>query len=922
MPDYELVGKGETKDIEASLTQVEQRLAELNQIQSKAQAGAKELAGGLGLTSKELSAAARAAGLTSSELKHLIKEEKITAEEAKKLAAAQQEADSKTKGLKESSADTARSLGDMAKAAAAFIAAKLVNEVKDAAVELYNIGAAAERAEFALNTLSTGRADEYIEAIQSASRNTVSEMDAMTIANKALQFGIVSNAEGMGHLTQVAVALGRVMGTDATKAFDDLTTAGARQSKLIADNLGIIIDMNRVSADAAALMRENTGLTEDQARAQAFLNQIIEAGSTPQMEAILANQDAAESAERLTANIEDLKKEMGSLTAEALNPLVERFTAGIDGLNRYFDAVDEAKRGTAASAASFEDYLDVLAQHGIVNAQLVKAYEKRAGSIENVDKLNNIDAATIRRLHTEYMELAQQADAASRAQEAQTASTQAEAAAARYSAYIHEDLTEALNAVAEANQTLDPAILSVVDALDRGAISVEEANAQLQALGATEEDVQAATAGLADAQREAEQAARAYQQALRDQQREHEALAGIVASTSEDIARTGAAAWANSEESGQAYLEFLRAAGVDLSLFPGKYDEIRLAAGLVTEEELKVEQGLRLLSEAMGKIDPTMGLHLFEEWSSGAISDIDELQARIDDLTKPVNATQAEHAMELAAQQADNAVTQMEKQAKAGQDAFDKARIAAEEDLAEVNQALGTVSETLDDVADAVDRSFGRMADGANDTSTAMGHISTAVAGIVGPLSALPAVAAAAFGSLSSTAVSAANAVGTIVNAVGAIATAATPAASAVSLIATATTAAATAFAGMASSADSAYDSIDAVRGSVAVLRSHWEWLLNHRTLNLVANYTQNGGPGSGDGGYIPEGYVNTPRSIGIEGIAPSTGAPIRTGQPPMSLQNFGPIYVQPLSVPFGLSDILIDVSAQLAPSFATGVAE
>jgi hypothetical protein len=913
MPDFSVVGQGDTKDIESSLTQVEQRLAELNSIQAKAQAGARDLAGGLGLTSKELSAAARSAGLTSGELKKLIKEEAITTEEAKKLAAAQREADASTKGLKQSSADAANSLNTLVKGAVAFVGTQLVQEAAKAAQELYNLGAASERARFSLNALSDGHADEFIEAIQSASRNTVSEMDAMTIANKALQFGIVANAEEMGRLTEVAVALGRVMGTDATKAFDDLTTAGARQSKLIADNLGIIIDMNRVSTDAAVLMRQNASLTEDQARAQAFLNQIVAAGTTEQMQAILANQDAAETTERLSANMADLAERGGRAVAEFFKPTIDGANAAAGGLLMYLDAMDDVKRRTAEGTDSFAEYVDQLNKAGVVTDAVAEAYRRHGDAIFTNVGFGMAETQVLRQLQKEFLELEQNTDQATRAQIEMDAAARASYYNTQYGAEVTADLTAALSKLTEQNRELDPAIIGVIEALKAGNITVEDANDRLRDLGATEADVSLATMQLAESQQAAEQAARAHEQALRDQQREHEALAGIVGSTSQDIAEMGAAAWAQSEQSGQAYLEFLRAAGVDLSQFPGKYDEIRLAAGLVTEEELKVEQGLRLLSEAMGKIDPTMGLHLFEEWSSGAITDINELQARIDDLTKPINATQAEHAMELAEAQANQAVTQMEKQAKAGQEAFDKARIAAQEDLAEVNVALGKVSETLDGVADVVERSFGRMAEGANDTATAIGHIASSAGDIVGPLAALPSVAASAFGALGSMAASAANAVTTI-------ALSAVAAANAVTTIATAATTADNAMAGMARSADNSYGSIDAVRGSVAVLRSHWEWLQRNRTLDLVANYTQNGNPGGGGGGYVPESLI-PPLGIGLEGTAPPMGRYGQMGQS-VTLQNFGPIYVYPTTAPLALSDILIDVTAQLAPAYMSGAAE
>jgi hypothetical protein len=123
--------------------------------------------------------------------------------------------------------------------------------------------------------------------------------------------------------------------------------------------------------------------------------------------------------------------------------------------------------------------------------------------------------------------------------------------------------------------------------------------------------------------------------------------------------------------------------------------------------------------------------------------------------------------------------------------------------------------------------------------------------------------------------------------------------------------------AGMARSADNSYGSIDAVRGSVAVLRSHWEWLQRNRTLDLVANYTQNGNPGGGGGGYVPESLI-PPLGIGLEGTSSFMPSPGRNSGGIVN-NIFAPINVYPVTMPVSLSEIMIDVSSSLAPSFIAG---
>lgn len=125
---------------------------------------------------------------------------------------------------------------------------------------LVNLAGDSERAEAALN------------AVMRATNGTVSEMEAMKIANKAMSFGIVENAGQLEELATIGVTLGRSLGISASKSVEDLTTALARQSPMILDNLGITLKLeDAYKIYAKSLGKSAKQLTEAE-KQQAFMN--------------------------------------------------------------------------------------------------------------------------------------------------------------------------------------------------------------------------------------------------------------------------------------------------------------------------------------------------------------------------------------------------------------------------------------------------------------------------------------------------------------------------------------------------------------------------------------------------------------------------------------------------------------------------
>lgn len=291
------------------------------------------------------------------------------------LKAKLREAAKEVEGLKPAAEQGASGFGALLTAAKGFVAFAAAQQFTRIAAGLYEMAAGAERSENALNRLTDGNADDYIKAVENATHGAVSELDAMAASNRALALNVVSSAEEMERLTEVAVALGRNTGRSPTEALDDLVKGIGRASPLILDNVGILLTESEIQEDVNRLKAEDATLTDAQARKQATYNLVMREGT-----ALLADQgataeDAASQAEQLSAEWKNFGVTMGGVVTDAIGPALTNLNNLIDQANQISDAMEDRRATTAASAASFEDYVRTLNEYNLVSDIQLKAME-------------------------------------------------------------------------------------------------------------------------------------------------------------------------------------------------------------------------------------------------------------------------------------------------------------------------------------------------------------------------------------------------------------------------------------------------------------------------------------------------------------------------------------------------------------------
>ncbi len=220
-----------------------------------------------------------------------------------------------------------------------------------------------EGMETAFNTLSggAGNASVAIEKLTDATDGTMSNFDLFQQANNAMVLGITKNSDEMASMFDMAQRLGKALGVDTKRSVESLVTGIGRQSRLMLDNIGIIVKSDEAyEAYAKELDKSKDELT-DLEKKQAFLNATLEAGREKLEKIGKEPETAIDSFNRLEASWSNFTDEVGAASLDIFQPLME-MTAEL------LKAFNEEKIKTYSIALAV-----VAAHYGLVRVSTMKA---------------------------------------------------------------------------------------------------------------------------------------------------------------------------------------------------------------------------------------------------------------------------------------------------------------------------------------------------------------------------------------------------------------------------------------------------------------------------------------------------------------------------------------------------------------------
>lgn len=249
-------------------------------------------------------------------------------------------------------------------------------------------------------------ADIMLNDLRKASRGLVSNLDLVNAANRALALGISQNQ--LPQLMETAAARARIFGSTVTDAFNDITIGIGRQSRMILDNLGIILDLDTAyKAYAEELGITVEALTEVQKK-EALTNAVLKESENLVKANSLLIESHSEKLQRLSAGWKNAKDAIGSFLIDAGDTIVflQKMQYSIEGLTqddlpafmRSLNPTSQAITKLSNEAKQAQDNLNEIknALRGIKDVQFVGEAEKNVDITKQQNRVDELNLELIK----------------------------------------------------------------------------------------------------------------------------------------------------------------------------------------------------------------------------------------------------------------------------------------------------------------------------------------------------------------------------------------------------------------------------------------------------------------------------------------------------------------------------------------------
>ena len=196
-----------------------------------------------------------------------------------------------------------------------------------------------------------------LHKLRQAVNGTVSDMELMTQANKALQLGVADNIDDIAELFDIAQRMGKAFGRNVTESVDDLTTGIGRQSMMILDNLGIIVRAETAYQKYKDAMGITNRTLDDQEKKLAFNQE--------------AMRQAREAVKMLGDENLSTAENMAALTTQAEGFFATGFTFVANTMSRALQDMGIAAEDGEVGMNSFQEAFNAL-----VNVQDINTFAR------------------------------------------------------------------------------------------------------------------------------------------------------------------------------------------------------------------------------------------------------------------------------------------------------------------------------------------------------------------------------------------------------------------------------------------------------------------------------------------------------------------------------------------------------------------
>lgn len=260
--------------------------------------------------------------------------------------------------------------------------------------ELMELGAKAEQQKQAFKNLAASlgmSADKIIEDLRRMSGETLSTSQIMEKASQAMILGI--DPTKLAKMMEISRASARAFGKDVGFMFESIAVGVGRQSKLILDNLGIIVSAGDAYEKYAKTLGKSARELTEMERKQAFLNATLEAGERILQQIDTSTMTNLEKMQKLKAGWQDLAEKIGQALWHVLGFIQGFMNQIISGFFTLLEVANTVFQKMLVPLIKFYEVLGKLPGHmGETYRQAADSVKKLSNSIEQNKKVFELAA--------------------------------------------------------------------------------------------------------------------------------------------------------------------------------------------------------------------------------------------------------------------------------------------------------------------------------------------------------------------------------------------------------------------------------------------------------------------------------------------------------------------------------------------------
>ena len=265
-----------------------------------------------------------------------------------------------SKGFKKTGKDVKGLSSSMKKFATGLVSVTVAYKAFSEAFESIKLAGQLEGVETAFNNMrnEAGFSINTFSKLDKALNGTADKMTIMTQANNAMLLGIAESDDQMAEMFDVAQRLAQAVGQDATFGIESLVTGLGRQSKLMLDNLGIIVDTNKAYENYATELGTTVEKLTDAEKKQGFVNEAMRQGRALVDGIGKESLTTSQKLDQLNTSVTNFKVAVGEALIES--GAIDVFNNFTQTLSKYAESMSKSKEQTLGFSEAEVELMSII----------------------------------------------------------------------------------------------------------------------------------------------------------------------------------------------------------------------------------------------------------------------------------------------------------------------------------------------------------------------------------------------------------------------------------------------------------------------------------------------------------------------------------------------------------------------------------